>query len=219
MSYSNDLGTSTVKDVDPVTGYPRDEHGQLLRSVNLNDEAVTKDWDKPGTKLYNFTSPYGHLEFATGSPDDFYCYDYKMIEAGPRGQFIILHATALSESGGFIETAGYEVMPINTGNERREAAKTAKNMMDYFENARHDRRGWNQDEKYFFRAVVHALFMNMFQRHNPKTGNYVCWTTPKMLRFGGKRIDKMISAIVGAVPSKVTAPKRVLARRTKKGRR
>lgn len=47
MGYSNDLGTSTVKDVDPVTGYPRDEYGQLLRSVKLNDGAVTKDWDKP----------------------------------------------------------------------------------------------------------------------------------------------------------------------------
>jgi hypothetical protein len=219
MGYSSDLGMSTVKDVDPVTGYPRDEDGQLLRTVSYNDGTVTKDWDKPGTTLYNFTSPYGHLGFATGSGGDFYCYDYKMIDAGPRGQFIILHAVINSESGGVIETAGYEVVPINTSDERREAAKTADSMMDYFENACHDRRWWNQDEKYFFRAVVHALFMNMFQRHNPKTGNYECWTTAKMLRFGGKRIDKTISAIVWPIPSKVTVPKGVLARRTKKGRR
>ena len=115
MGYAKDLGTGTVHSICPITGYPRTQYGHLLDTASLHDGRPIPDWDKPGTELPNFTSPYGHLFFAIGSGDDFWCFDFADVNAGPRGSFIVLHATINSETGRFIEDAphGYRVMPAN----------------------------------------------------------------------------------------------------------
>ena len=176
MGYASDLGTGTVRDICPVTGYPRDEYQHLLQTTCLNDGSVTTDWDKPGTELFNFTSPYGHLEFAIGSGDDFYCFDYEVIDAGPRGKFVILHATINSETGGFIMDAfhGYEVLPVNTMAQESAAVRAAFGLMDgalewcHHNDIRHTVKGWGQNPAYFPVCVARALRPYRFK--NAKTG-------------------------------------------------
>ena len=175
MGYASDLGTGTVHDICPVTGYPRDEWKHLLQTTSLRDGAVIPDWDKPGTELPNFTSPYGHLEFAIGTGDDFYCFDYEKVNAGPRGLFMVLHATINSETGGFIMDApnGYEVLPINTMAEQSAAVRAAFCLMDEalewccHNDIRHTVKGWNQNPAYFPICVARAL--RPYKFNNPKT--------------------------------------------------
>lgn len=176
MGYANDLGTGTVHDICPITGYPRDEWGHLLQTTSLRDGAVIPDWDKPGTELPNITSPYGHLEFAIGTGDDFYCFDYEVINAGPRGRFVVLHAVINSESGSFIMDApyGYEVLPANTMEEQSAAVRAAFGLMDqalewcYDNDIKHSVKGWNQNPAYFPICVARAL--RRYKFNNPKTG-------------------------------------------------
>lgn len=175
MGYASDLGTGTVHDICPITGYPRDQWGHLLRTTNLNDGDVIPGWDKPGTELPNITSPYGHLEFAIGTGDDFYCFDYEKIDAGPRGLFMVLHTTINSETGGFIMAAphGYEVLPVNTMKQESTAVRAAFGLMDQalewcaHNDIRHSVKGWNQNPAYFPICVARALRPYKFD--NPKT--------------------------------------------------
>lgn len=180
MGYLNDLGTSKVKKIDPTTGYPVDEWGHLLSTTCERDGSVLEGWDKPGTQLYNFTSPYGHLNFCVGTSDDFYCFDYADVDAGPRGKFMILHATVNSETGSFIEGAGYEVMPNNTMKDQQQIVIAAFGMVDqaleylsYSDKPlKHTVRGWNQQPYYFALAVARNLSPWRFKLKNGKDMPY-----------------------------------------------
>jgi hypothetical protein len=195
MGYASDLGTGIVRDICPLTGYPRTYYGHLLQTTDLHDGSVIPDWDKPGTKLPNFTSPYGHLEFAVGTGDDFYCFDYAVINAGPRGKFIILHATINSESGGFIEDAfhGYEVLPCNTMAQEADAIRAAFGMVDQalewcaHNDIRHSTKGWNQNPAYFPICVARAL--RPYKFNNAKTGE------PYVVRTRNTKAHKIARAL------------------------
>ena len=50
------------------------------------------------------TNPYGLLGYAVGSGDDFWCFDYALLEDGR----MVLSATINSETGCFIMSGGYE---------------------------------------------------------------------------------------------------------------
>ncbi len=176
MGYASDLGTGITHSICPTTGYPLTYYGHLLQTTDLHDGAIIDAWDKPGTELPNFTSPYGHLEFAIGSGDDFYCFDYEVINAGPRGKFVILHATINSESGGFIMDAphGYEVLPVNTMAQASAAVRAAFGLMDqalewcHHNDIRHTVKGWNQNPAYF--PICVALALRPYKFKNAKTG-------------------------------------------------
>lgn len=175
MGYANDLGTGIVHDICPTTGYPRDEYQHLLQTTSLDDGDVIPDWFKKGTKLPNFTSPYGHLEFAVGSGDDFYCFDYEVTDAGPEGRFVILHAVINSESGGFIMDAphGYEVLPVNTTAQQKAAVRAAFGLMVQAQDwcahndIKHSVKDWGQNPAYFPICVARAL--RPYKFNNPKT--------------------------------------------------
>jgi hypothetical protein len=111
------------------------------------------DWTEiRGQEAKELTSPYGCLEFAVGSGDDFHCFDYAKL---PDGR-IVIHSVINSETGGFIGTAGYYVV------RPEEAVGTAIGCIDdaieWLRNGgtplRHDQRGWNQDPHYFARSVA-----------------------------------------------------------------
>lgn len=165
MGYASDLGTGIVHSICPITGFPLTQYGHLLQTTSLHDGSVITDWDKPGTELPNFTSPYGHLEFAVGSGEDFYCFDYEVINAGPRGKFIIMDSVINSETGGFIENAlnGYVVLPVNTVAQDSAAIHEAFGMVDQAlewcnnNDIRHTVKGWNQNPAYFPICVARAL--------------------------------------------------------------
>lgn len=191
MGYQNDLGTSEVESIDILTGYPKDKWGHLLNSISHRDGSVIEDWDKKGTRLPNFTNPYGHLEFACGSGDDFHCFDYEHIDAGPRGSFIILHSTINSETGCFIEDGRYVVLPVNTMDEERKAIVEARVMvsdaLDCCDHnfIKHTKKGWNQSPEYFVNAVSRNLFKYKFED-----------ISERQIRFGSKTVEKIIKEIL-----------------------
>lgn len=201
MGVLKDLGTSHVQDIDPLTGYPRDKYGFLLNPISHYDGSVEKDWNKPGTELVNLTSPYGRLYFACGSGDDFWCFDYETINAGPRGKFIILDCSINSETGSFIQGGGYYVLPCNTEDERCTALGKAEEMVGdaitwCCENdVRHTKSGWNQQPEYFARSVAQALFKLAFERYNAKRQTWEDVVSERQMRHGSKTVDRIMRGI------------------------
>jgi hypothetical protein len=195
----DDLGTSEVYDICPITKYPRDSYGHLLNPISRRDGGVTPNWSKPGTVLANITSPYGHLNFAIGSGDDFYCFDYEVINAGPYGEFIILDSVWNSDTGHHIEGADYEILPFNTKTECLEALRVAGCMVSSAVNAtsqqdiKHTERGWNQDTLYFVRCVARKARPVDFMSYNGR--EWVQTFSERQMRHGGKRIDALMGKI------------------------
>ena len=202
MGYLKDLGTGTVESVCEVTGYPKDRWGRLLDPINPREDRPVKDWDKSGTELYNLTSPYGHLQWAVGNGDDFWCFDYAVLNNCKDFQKrIVLDATINSETGGFIEGGGYEVVIPEPG--MTLASDVAFGMIDSaldwvaeptfcvwsgkYKNMRHGKKGWNQDPFYFARCVA-ITEANIL-------GVPVPDFSEKQKRFGGKRIEKFLEEI------------------------
>lgn len=192
MGYHNDLGRGRVAGIHKATGFPMTEHGHLLDPLSHEDGTPVKDWDKAGTELWNTTNPYGFLEYACGSGDDFYCFDFKVINAGPKGQFIILDSTLNSETGSFIEGGTYDVMPCNSRKEKVKAITTARRMVDSalewcgFNNVPHDARGWNQEPYFVMRDIAHSLFEYKFTDK----------ISERQIRMGGKRVSRLINKII-----------------------
>jgi len=122
----------------------------------LDHEGISED----RTKAIDLTTPYGILQYVVGNSegdeesdgDWMMCFDFAEL---PDGR-IALDATINSESGGFIESGGYEVCT------KAEAPSVAIGMVDLaceclaLNDVRHDAEGWNQDEYYFVRAVAAA---------------------------------------------------------------
>lgn len=191
MGTLKDLGTSIVHDIDPLTGYPRDQWRHLLNPISHRDSSIEKDWDKPGTNLVNFTSPYGRLEYACGSGDDFHCFDYETINAGPKGLFTILHATINSETGSFIQDGDYLVLPCNTMADERAVIEAADHLVSEaeewccFNDIRHTKKGWNQTPSYLTRSVARGLSRWRFEK-----------CSEREIRMGSKRVAGIMQEIL-----------------------
>lgn len=104
------------------------------------------------------TDPYGELEFAVGSADDFVCFDYVY---QPGNSVLILHAVVNSETGCFIQNfrtpqAIVTDDPELAYDEACYLVDEALEWCDYGE-VDHDYEGWNQDPLYFARAVKCAV--------------------------------------------------------------
>jgi len=181
MSELNNLGTSLVARVDERTGLPIDQYGRLLSRINPATGEMEKDWDKPGTELYNLTNPYGLLQFCIGGADDFWCFDYAVV-----GDWLILDSVINSESGSFIMGAEYNV--INVGEAEDQPLFAAYHMTlralewCHENKVHHNRRGWNQDIWYFTRCV-HLRLMRRYMITVPEFSE-------RQKRFGGMRIDR-----------------------------
>lgn len=190
MGILKDLSTSYVYSICEITGYPKNKYGHLLDSICPHDGRPVENWQSTGTELYNLTNPYGFLHFAIGSGDDFWCFDFKEINAGPRGCFVILDATINSETGSFIMGSRYEVMPCNSSEEKRnvvlkasEIAGEARSWVADNE-VRHSKSDWSQDMFYFERSVASAMFSYRFKK-----------ISERQLRFSGKQVQKLMNEI------------------------
>ena len=198
---SRDYHDQIVVDWDGI--HPIDEFGHYLDHHTLRlVEPVANEWmDTPMSirqvakyhlchrnaiglkrKLYwatELTNPYGALEYAVGSGDDFSCFDYAFLGDGR----VVLSATVNSETGCFIESAGYKVVPVE------EAPSVALGFVDQavewcgWNDVRHTVRGWNQDPYYFYRSV----FLRCADNPPEFSDNQI--------RKGGKRITRYCSAI------------------------
>jgi len=202
MGYHSDLGSSATKDICPLTRYPRDEYGHLLDPFDHKDGAPVPDWNKKGTKLWNLTSPYGHLAFAVGSGDDFHCFNYATINAGPLGEFVILHAVINSETGSFIDGASYEILPANSVGEKIAVISAAESMVSNAEewcgwnDVRHTTRGWNQAPCYFVNAVARNLFGYAFQKYSRKKDGLVSAVSEREIRHSSKRVQRIVQELL-----------------------
>jgi hypothetical protein len=160
MGYAKDCGTSVAVAQDELTSYPKDRYGRLL-------DPEDREW-KIGNELLNLTSPYGHLAFACGTEDDFYCFDWAPIETS-KGEFVVLHSVINCETSSFIETADYLVMPANTDQDRRAILKAAFGILDqayewvYNTEDTHDADGWNQDPHFWIADISESLFGMTFK--------------------------------------------------------
>jgi hypothetical protein len=100
------------------------------------------------------TDPYGALEYAVGSSDDFVCFDFHQHENGD----FTLHSVVNSETGGFIQDLEH---PYRVTEDR--AVSEALGLIDqglawgYNNGVRHSKRGWNQDPYFFAREVAAAI--------------------------------------------------------------
>lgn len=189
----NHYAVLEVAGICPKTGYPMSKDGHLLCTFD-SDGSVVKDWGVMNNKLVCFTDPYGSLEYAYGSEDDFHCFDYALIHAGPRGEFIILDSTINSETGCFIMGGSYAVLPVNTQKEKEYAVSFAEGIVDLavqwcFDNeVRPSKRGWNQDHRYFVRKVAEELFEYRFYDFKKRESRF----SGRQFRFGGKTIDAIV---------------------------
>lgn len=129
------------------------------------------------------TDPYGSLEFAVGSGDDFVCFDYYHDKARKR---VLLHAVLNSETGSFIEDFQKPEW-ISYRQDVLAPYRAAENLVNMAldwcadNTVEHDTEGWNQDPMYFARAV-HASFTKTgpairkaveMVRRPINTGNYL----------------------------------------------
>lgn len=153
--------------------------------------------DEYGYVIGAETDPYGLLEFAVGSGDDFVCFDYEITKIEGKS-IVILHAVLNSETGSFIEGFGYEVIHINNpkfkviGEMAQEVVSAAANMVNNAlewcsdNEVRHSKSGWNQNPNCFVRAVACAIS----ESEAPRRFSY------REMRFGGKTINRYISHIL-----------------------
>lgn len=139
----------------------------------------TSDKTKLGRKrkfhwAKELTNPYGSLHFGIGSGDDFFCFDYDILDDGRA----VIHCVINSETGSFIMDGGYEIVP------KEDAPAVAMRFIDdavtwCAENdVKTSNRGWNQDPFYFYRCVfLDSKGLDRF--------------TERQRRFGGKKINKV----------------------------
>ena len=186
MGYHKDLGTGIVAGIHKATGYPMDQWGHLLRPQNAANGIPEKNWDVEGTELCNMTNPYGFLEYACGSGNDFVCFDAHKFHVGPGGEWIELAATANGDN--FIKGLSHEIMPVRSTEECRSAVVVAQGMVDRAEQfqaedppVRHSIKGWNQHPMFFRNSVFRELF--------PWIGKE--WTS-RMLRMNTKRVRRYL---------------------------
>jgi hypothetical protein len=111
--------------------------------------------------------------------NDFVCFDYRIIEAlNSKAKYLILHSVYNTETGGYIGDGQYLV--INLSDYDGEGWSFA----DGYDDVRHSKRGWNQDEWYFGRCVALSL--------KEAYGEVVPRFSERQKRFGGKRIDEYL---------------------------
>jgi hypothetical protein len=146
-------------------GYPVDEWGHLL----------SKDKQRDGQAL-ELTSPYGALEYAIGSGDDFVCFDYAILDNG----LVALHSVLNSETDGFIQDGQYVVVALD------QAPDHALALMDgAFEDVEHDENEWNQDHWFFYRSIC----LDMLREKGVEIPDF----SDQERRFGGERIEGFIA--------------------------
>ncbi len=191
---SKDYHYIEIEGTCPTTGYPIDTYEHHLDPFDLSENK------KEARQL---TSPYGALEYAIGSGDDFHCFDFALLtsvetdkdmepcceayrqasEQGPT--HIALHSVLNSETGHFIQDADYILIPINIDEAIQSAYLMVDSAIDWLGNneVRHTRAGWNQDYFYFIRSVARAVRHPAFEQRK---------FSERELRMGGKRLDKAL---------------------------
>ena len=114
------------------------------------------------------TDPYGSLEYAVGSGDDFWCFDFYVDHPNKR---VRLHAVINSETGSFIQDAEAPEW-WSFGDAPLAAVRLVYAALDWCSDnqLRHTVRGWNQDPMYFARSVARAVATAQGQRFAQRVG-------------------------------------------------
>ena len=172
-----------------------------MKSTSNHYTPGTLPEDEYGHLIGADTDPYGSLEFATGSGDDFVCFDYFLGAIDGRTVFVI-HGTLNSETGSFIQDFDYQVIDsLDTkfkalGDFERAAISATQEMVDQAcdwvgeSDLKHDRAGWNQDPYFVTRSVARELANAM--GHEPRIPyDGRGWSA----RFGGAKINALCDSL------------------------
>lgn len=141
-----------------VDGIPFDEYGYALMNNDLYDDNKKPTLNNP-TIAIQATNPYGILEYAVGSDDDFVCFDYHVFDNGK----VALHAVLNSETGCFIQDFEYVIT------DKENALEAALQMVEgainwcYENRIKHKRKNWNQCPYYFYNSVAKELGIKQFK--------------------------------------------------------
>ncbi len=145
------------------------------------------------------TDPYDSLDYAVGSGDDFVCFDWAFFAHEGRN-YIALHATLNSETGGFIQDFDYKVLDWSSDMEG-ETLATANEMvlqaLDWAaENGvRHSKKGWNQDPFYFVRGLARSIYRHGLESEGiANLSRHASW-----FRFGSKTLNREILRVSPAI--------------------
>ena len=100
------------------------------------------------------TDPYGHLTWAIGSGDDFWCFDFYHNVDGT----LTLHAVINSDTGHFIQDAE-PPCTVPADQAVAEARRLTESALDWCSanGVEHDTEDWNQDPSYFWRCIQQAV--------------------------------------------------------------
>jgi hypothetical protein len=181
------LDPTTVVPVEPTHPWNYRKHRPYKRVISARrvalDHVCHQDLLGNRRKFFwatELTNPYGCLHWAIGNGDDFFCFDYAIL---PDGR-VVLDATVNSETGSFIQSAGYEVVS------KEDAPQVALNMVGEGitwaadNDVRISKKGWNQDPYFFYRCVCLACADD-----HPEFSD-------RQKRFGGKKIDAFCNLTV-----------------------
>ncbi len=195
----SDYNLVEVADRCVVTGYPRDKYGLLLDPDSGPEDGWKNGWK--GMKLKELTSPYGSLEFAVGSGDDFYCFDYALVKGIGinRGHWLVLHSVINSETGHFIDRGDYQIISMMDYDD--DALSFVSAALDWCQtnDIKHTKRGWNQDPFYFVRCVRNAVRHHYHRTGQTNSSSPLKEWSNHAKRFGGKRIDGGVTLWQGGV--------------------
>lgn len=123
-------------------GLPYDAHGHVLDPADII-----------GREARQLTSPFVRREFAVGTRDDFWCFDFAIL---PNGR-VALHAVINADSEGFFDDGAYLVVP------KEEAADQARRLVSMAlewcaeHGLSHSYRDCGKDPMCFARAVNRAV--------------------------------------------------------------
>jgi hypothetical protein len=162
-----------------------DEYGMpWCEDEPLNPSTIAIDQKKARQLL----SAYGALEFAIGTGDDFWCFDFAVVDLPPHGKRIFMEAVINSETGCFIQRQNFFDSFESHPYAAEETAKAwTEEALDWCadNDIRHSKRGWNQDPWYFYRAVCLELC----------PGDVPDFSA-RQRRMGGKRINRFCHNLI-----------------------
>ncbi len=145
------------------------------------------------------TDPYGGLEFAVGSGDDFICYDFNFFSENNITYFV-LHSVLNSETGCFIQDFQYDIIDNRDCKAIGDFEVQVSNLIDNVlsqtfdwladNEVTHSKKGWNQDPYYWARRIAYHLAKNC--------GHEYDWNkiSNRQFRLGGKRINHIVNQIL-----------------------
>jgi hypothetical protein len=181
----------TVARFHPEHGLPLDSNGGVLEN---------RPGLKRGDQAMEVTNPYGVLRYAVGSAEDFYCFDFALVDGKRNRPLFVLDSAIHSQTG--LQSGVKPDLLVTPQDAVHAARDLVIEALEWCGSAdvKHDRKVWNQDPAYFFRTVFINAAPFFRGVEGPDIERLGRFADTRQLRFGGKRIEAMIRKYFGEGP-------------------